>query len=346
MATEMTTKPIQICSIELVNGDGNPLNLSVAKFFLNFKQAVEEKTISPSVYLNGRKTNIFRYTHNDYNGNDSFIVPLGHLKTGVVYRQSEKDQLNISELTGNLYNINMLYYDSRYNIVLLTNFKEAPSAKNICSYFNSYIHNTDIKLQILPLVKTTTIENIEKSNEVKSVIITLDLGYDISKYTDNMRVLENPTIKVFKDMFDIFKQTSKILNSNEIALNLNVGDKKHHSTMSKAQICDVLRALNIGDNDCIKQIQVNYRKSSSEKIEKAYLKERDIFIKDNVRCLRSIVGLDNAILEQSNEIIANNIIDINSYQTERRGRMIPTSSEIIFKNPPEIIDLSKEASNE
>ena len=65
-----------------------------------------------------------------------------------------------------------------------------------------------------------------------------------------------------------------------------------------------------------------------------------------MRCLRSIVGLDNAILEQSNEIIANNIIDINSYQTERRGRMIPTSSEIIFKNPPEIIDLSKEASNE
>ena len=281
MATEMTTKPIQIYSIELVNENGAPLDLSIAKFFLKFEQKFESKHISPSVNLNGRRTSVFRYTHNDYNGDSSFVIPLGHPKSGAVYQQSSKDQLNISELTGNLYNINMLYYDSRYNIILLTSFKEAPSEKNICSYFNSYIDNANIRLQILPLVKKTTIENIEKSQEVKSVTITLDLGYDIGRYTNNFDVNGNPTLQTFKDMFGTFKQASQYLNSNEIALTLNVGDKKHHSSMSKEQICDVLRALDIENNDCIKQIQVNYR-NVSEKIEKAYLKERDIFIKDNV----------------------------------------------------------------
>ena len=115
--------------------------------------------------------------------------------------------------------------------------------------------------------------------------------------------------------------------------------------MSKEQICDVLRALDIENNDCIKQIQVNYR-NVSEKIEKAYLKERDIFIKDNVRCLRSIVGLNHALLNQANEIIDNNRNDINSYQTERRERIISNANEIIFKNPPESIEAGNEAINE
>ena len=134
-------------------------------------------------------------------------------------------------------------------------------------------------------------------------------------------------------------------NSNEIVLTLNVGDRKHGSSMYKDKICELLHILDIDNNDCIKQIQVNYRHGKSDKIEKAYLKNKDIILRDNVKCLRSITGLDNELLNQANGIIEKNNTDIYDYQESRRKRIIKTNEQIILQNPPESEVIESEHTN-
>lgn len=125
------------------------------------------------------------------------------------------------------------------------------------------------------------------------------------------------------------------LNSNEIVLTLNVGNKKHNSSMCKDKICELLHLLDIENNDCIKQIQINYRYGPDDKIEKAYLKNKDILLKDNLTCPRSITGLDNELLNQAIGIIEKNDSEIYDYQQHRNNRILRTSENIELENPME-----------
>lgn len=248
MTNELIRKPVQICSVNLVNENGQPLDISVADFFLSFEDSLEHNTISSSVILNGRQTSVFRYKHDDLNGRKIFVIPFGHPKSGVVYERNSADKLNISEINGDLFNINLLYYNDDYNIALLTAFKEAPSISKINEYFNSFIKNQNISFKLLPLFKITDISTIANSQEVKSISLTLDLGPDINKY---FKHTDDESQGIIRDLLSIMNSASNY-NSNEIVLTLNVGDRKHNSSMYKDKICELLRLLDIDNNDCIK----------------------------------------------------------------------------------------------
>lgn len=340
MATEMTTKPVKICSINLVNENGQLLDINIADFFLRFEDSFKRELISSSVILNGRTTSVFRFKHNDINKDKIFVIPLGHPKDGVVYERKPNDKLDFNEINKDLFNINLLYYNDDYNIALLTGFREAPNINKINEYFNSYIQNSNIRFRIMPLIKTVDIDTIVNSQEVKSVTLVLDLGHDANKYFNEGIIQSQSMIQVLKSLMD----SANDINSNGIVLTFNVGERKRNSSMYKDKVCELLQQLDIENNDCIKQIQVSYRNGKSEKIEKAYLKNKDIILRDDIRCQRSVTGLDNELLNQAIDIIEKNNSDIYEYQQFRNNNMLETSERILLQNPSEseVINNGKE----
>lgn len=313
----------------------------VSNFLNQLEKMIEAKVLPGANTVNDKEVKIFKYNHSSHEPNNIFTIPFGVPKEGVIYKSDEINNFEVTEVTDDLYNINLLYYNDEHQIALLTSFKEGPSAKKIEAFLNYYIPtNCNYKLKLRPIIKTTSLDDIKKFAEIRSVTISFDLGEDINSYF-NSAMHKAP---IFDDMISsiagVTNNSYNTLDNQVVKLTFGLG-RERNRTMNIQNVYELLNSLNI-NNDCVTEIEISHKSNQKSKLDKSYLKKTDIVLKSTVKYGKSrslIYSLMNEapnILDERDDIIQNHTFEY-FYESENSIQIEPTYPFNLEVNHSEVL---------
>lgn len=287
------SKRITYYTMALYTKDDEVTSFNICDFLNKLEDKIKSGEIDRSQMIGDKQIKIFKYIHNDINGNKRFIIPFGTLKNGVSY--SENDNGDLSPSTAKLYDITLLLFDATEGICVLTSDLGSPTNKSIQIWLNRIINNDNYILLIDPILYNPSYENLKNANQVKTVRVTLDLSNDEEKlYKDNIQDDDGAFLGI-KKAVDLCKNQAKAKTfSFEIKLENHA---KKNATMNVNCVFDIISKFNI-QSEIIKEIEVEYRNNTSEKFELAKLKESrfnviDIFNSCKAKSLTAEYLLEN-----------------------------------------------------
>lgn len=299
----------------------------VSDFLNQLENLIETKALPGSNTVNDKEIKIFKYNRSVSEPNKIFTIPFGVPKEGVTYKSDERNNFEVTEVTDDLYNINLLYYNDEKQIVLLTCFKEGPSAKKIETFLNFYLPaGCNYKLKLRPIIKTASLDDIKNSFEIRSVTISFDLGEDINGYFN--RAIHNSSIfdGMIASMKAVTNDSYNTLDNQVVKLTFGLG-RERNRTMNIQNVYELLNSLNIND-DFVTEIEVSHKANQKSKVDKSYLKKSDIILKSTVKygksrsLIYSLMSEAPNILDEKDDIIQEHKFDY-FYKSETSVKIEP-----------------------
>lgn len=300
------TRKVQFYTIAFENEDRQVCDLSVSDYLNRLENEIISKKTSSSMHISDKKMNIFKYNRPISGARDEMVIPFGFMKSNTPYVEDQSDDFIATPSTDKLYDVNLLYYNEKDKIAILTLFKGAPSSKRICEFLNSYIPDSEFKIKIRPLFNHTSIDTIRCSEEVKSIELSLNLDEDIEYYFNSKIKQTEAAHSTMLQGIELMSKSSKGLldNSNfKISLGLGRNGKK---TMNIDNVYELLNVLDI-DDDFVKEITVKYKYRKEDELSIARIKNADIELKANLNYDSTSVELSTILLEKASELIESNL---------------------------------------
>lgn len=302
------SKKVEFYTITIYQ-NGVKTDYSIMNLFKNIKINLleSENNTDRTREFDGRKIRLFSY-YESLN-NNQIVLPFGRDKGGnKPYGVDKKDRLE--EIPRDLYDVNALGYDSEYNIMLYTTNHNGPTIKNVEQYLNSCISsNMGTILKIEPIEYNTGIEKVRSAELVKSITFNLDLGQSFNAYY-NRQIEDNSRATLLKS-FKKFAETAQDEgDSRLLSLKMSLGNTRRDATLNKDNILYLLEQINI-DSGFVKEIRVDYKNGTNEKMDFATLKDTKLLLSYNCTCAGSQVtpqellnNLDGAIENRMGRIIS------------------------------------------
>lgn len=291
--------------------NGVKTDYSIMKLFRNIKINLleSENNTDRTREFDGRKIRLFSY-YESLN-NNHIVLPFGRDKGGnKPYGVDKKDRLE--EIPRDLYDVNALGYDREYNIMLFTTNQNGPTIKNVEQYLNSCISSTaGINLRIEPIEYNTGIEKVRNAELVKSITFSLDLGQSLNAYY-NRQIDDNTGAPSLVEAFRNFAETAHSEgDSRLLSLKMSLGHTRRDATLNKESILCLIEQINI-DSGFVKEIRVDYKNGTEEKLDFATLKDTKLLLSHNCTCAGSQVA-PQELLNNFDGAIENRIREITSH---------------------------------
>lgn len=264
-----------------------PTSRNVMGFFKRIEELSKQDITKIDRQINGGRYRISSYLWPDV-GEQFVVIPIGKVKNGAPYVESS-DRRKLKELDQRVYDVNILAYDSTYNTMIMTNHQSAPSAKEVEDYFNSFLAPNDpIRIRISPIKHNTGIESIRNAHRVRSIVFDLNLTVGTVDLIQEQMKVEDSLPKYFDRLIhgakdDILGKTMK--------LEIGLGHDKKIATLDKNSLLDLISALNI-DSNAINEIEVRYYGGENEKIDRARIKQQELFLRHQFSLSGSRIGAE------------------------------------------------------
>ena len=290
--------------------NGVKTDYSIMNLFRNIKINLleSENNTDRTRKFDGRKIRLFSYyvSHN----NNQIVLPFGRDKgTNKPYGVDKKDRLE--EIPRDLYDVNSLGYDSEYNIMLYTTNQNGPTIKNVEQYLNSCIGSAaGVNLKIEPIEYNTGIEKVRNAELVKSIIFSLDLGQSLNAYY-NSQIDDNTRAPLLESFRKFAEAAHSEGDSRLLSLKMSLGHTRRDATLNKDSILYLLEQINI-DSGFVKEIRVDYKHGTEEKLDFATLKDTKLLLSHNCTCVGSQVA-PQELLNNFDGAIENRIREITSH---------------------------------
>lgn len=252
----------------------------------------------------------FYYSHN----RRQFVVPFGKLKDkNKPYWINEENRLE--EIPASLYDINSLGFDVDYDVMIFTTNREGPSVQNVEEHLNTFIpQHTGLSIKIEPIMYNTGIEKIRNARLVKSITLNLDLGQPLNEfYLNEININQDrPINRAFRAIAESARNEG---NSKVLSLTFGLGKHgKKEDTLDLDSMLYLLEHINIGA-EFVKEIKVNYKNGSSDKMDVAKLKDTNMLLFYPCKCDETQVSPEN-LLNNINDAVADKVIAITRYNRE------------------------------
>lgn len=290
--------------------NGVKTDYSIMNLFRNIKINLleSEHNTDRTREFDGRKIRLFSYYESlNYN---QIVLPFGRDKgTNKPYGVDKKDRLE--EIPRDLYDVNSLGYDSEYNIMLYTTNQSGLTIKNVEQYLNSCISsNIGVNLRIEPIEYNTGIEKVRNAELVKSITFSLDLGQSLNAYYN--RQIDDSGRAPLLEAFRNFTETAQSEgDSRLLSLKMSLGHTRRDATLNKDSILYLLEQINI-DSGFVKEIRVDYKNGTNEKLDFATLKDTKLLLSHNCTCAGSQVS-PQELLNNFDSAIENRVREITSH---------------------------------
>lgn len=255
--------------------NGVKTDYSIMKLFRNIKINLleSENNTDRTREFDGRKIRLFSY-YESLN-NNQIVLPFGRDKGGnKPYGVDKKDRLE--EIPRDLYDVNALGYDREYNIMLFTTNQNGPTIKNVEQYLNSCISSTaGINLRIEPIEYNTGAPSL---------------------------------VEAFRNFAETAHSEG---DSRLLSLKMSLGHTRRDATLNKESILYLIEQINI-DSGFVKEIRVDYKNGTEEKLDFATLKDTKLLLSHNCTCAGSQVA-PQELLNNFDGAIENRIREITSH---------------------------------
>ena len=278
---------VEFYKMAFENRAGQPTGRDVMDFLKKIEtlsrtdvKAIERKVL-------GERYRISSYYWPDV-GERFVVIPIGKVKHGVPYVAAE-DGRSLKELDRSVYDVNVLAYDTKHKVMVLTNHKSAPGYDEIEDYFNTFLDPEDpIHLRITPIEYRGGVDVIAHPDRVSSVVITLDLR---AGFADMLRAHADEPSSMAHFFKAMAKNSRDEISGNQMKLEISLGRAKKRATLDKDAILDLIGELNI-DSNAVKEIEVRYYGGGSERVDKTRLKESVMTLKHSFPLEGSQVGAE------------------------------------------------------
>lgn len=277
----------------------NVTDRSIVSFFKKIEKVLSESPENVIRRINGKLMRIHAYEWNHYN-EDFFVVPIGKLKEKNKPYGTDPETQRLIDISQDMFDVNSIAYHTRYKIALVSTNQSGPSENDIEDYLNSYLPaGSTYKIRLRPIMRNTTLEQIRNAEEARSITISLDIGRPMSDFLIEQVHEER---SVIGSLSALMQSSKNALDSNTFSLTLGLGHKKNAS-LNIGALVDLIDSINLAAN-CIKEITVNYRNRSGEKIDIAKLKESNTVLKVFFPIASTQLGTEY-ILNNMDEILRN-----------------------------------------
>ena len=302
----MADKRVKFYLVYLQNNDEKKINTDMSVFFRKLEENfLDDKIKLPQIY-NEKKIYLFKYTYPEVYDYSEFVIPFGKMKTNTPYKKSEKNLKEITEETEELFDVNLLYYSSDYDAAIITSDKDAPNSKAIEYFLNCFLDTTKYRLRIKPILCSEGIEEVRKSEKVKSICIYINLDPAIQRHYDEHI---NSNINLMKGIFQLIRFSKNETKSRSIKLELGMGHYKSYMDFQNAMA--LINELKLADSDIIKEVKVNYYDGHSEKIETARIRNTQIELTDRVIQVEPGAIKISRLLEEGSRLLEKHLYRIN-----------------------------------
>lgn len=278
---------VEFYKMAFENSDGSPAGRSVLEFLKKIEALSEVNAAAIERRVNGETYRISSYFWPDV-GERFVVIPIGKVKHGVPYVAAE-DGRSLKELDKSVYDVNVLGYDTKHRVMVLTNHKSAPAYDEIEDYFNTFLASKDpLHLRITPIEYCGGLEEVTHADRVRSIVISLDLRAGFADMLSEHADEASSMARFFKG---VAEESRDGISGNQMKLEISLGKSKNRTTLDKTAILDMIGQLNM-DSRAIREIEVRYYGGGSERIDKARLKETAMTLKYSFSLDGSQVGAE------------------------------------------------------
>lgn len=281
----MSTK-VKFYTIGIETNEGILTNISVNELFNKLDELRIKKAIKPEIDIYGKVMKYYKFSRANIGGNSKYIIPFGTQKKNQPYK--EDGEGDVTPLEVNLFDISFMYYDDNEKVALITCDQSCPKSQAIEVYLNTIFNMNDYRFVINPILKENDILKIKSSQQVKSVLITLNLHSSVQDVFN--RKMQNNSKSLTYDLFNILRNTMNKYNSKKITIELGLGRDKDDS-LDIDSLYNLLSVLDF-DSSAIDKINVKYRDSHTEELDTAKLKDKSFEVQYNFSIKESSLGKD------------------------------------------------------
>lgn len=298
-------KKVKFYTIAIVNRGGELTNIDITEFLNNIEDLFLANRIAMPREAYHKDVYMFTYTRES---NEEFVIPFGTLKQNTPYLSSPANPKEITPaIMLRLFDVNLLYYNSRENLVAITCDKGAPNNKVIAAFLSGLINSEDYMVEINPILYETGIEVIRNSRYVKSVTLTINLDKNIQAYYNNNIRKEGI---MSRQLLNLMYSSKNDIGSSTFKLTLGLGHSKR-DTMNKEHVLSLLDSLDL-TSEVIKEVSLNFVDGETENIQPAKLKNHDLELNEMLPH------------EGKGSLLAGEMIDGMSRAIEKNRRLINT----------------------
>lgn len=261
-------KKVKFYTIAIVNRGGAATNIDITEFLNDIENLFLENRIAMPREAYHKDVYMFTYTRES---NDEFVIPFGTLKQNTPYLSSSENPKEITPAKLRLFDVNLLYYNSRENLVAITCDKGAPNNKVIAAFLSGLINSENYMVEINPILYETGIEVIRNSRYVKSVTLSINLDKNVEAYYNENITKESIMLR---QLLDLVHSSKNDIGSSTFKLTLGLGRSKR-DTMNKEHVLSLLDSLDL-TSEVIKEVSLNFVDGETEHIQPAKLKNHDL----------------------------------------------------------------------
>ena len=267
---------VKFCTIGLYDKEDNLLSMDFGAFFNKLEQKMLAENVRSIVKeVDGRTLRIMQFHRKNGYSKNEFLIPVGKVKSGATYKMAE-DSYNVEQIDYDIFDINIVYYNSIENVLMVTVDREGPSVALIAKYFQQFL-DEDVEVRIEPIYRISGFERVQKSDFVSSVAISLNLTSQERRFYNESTEEKGNFTQCTQRIADL---TRDDFGSNFMTLSFGLG-KRSKKSMTKDAVLDLIYKLRL-DSDMIREIAVKCKKDSEEKIEVAKLKESQFDLSLNI----------------------------------------------------------------
>ena len=267
---------VKFCTIGLYDKEDNLLSMDFGAFLNKLEQKMLAENVRSIVKeVDGRTLRIMQFHRKNGYSKNEFLIPVGKVKSGATYKMAE-DSYNVEQIDYDIFDINIVYYNSIENVLMVTVDREGPSVALIAKYFQQFL-DEDVEVRIEPIYRISGFERVQKSDFVSSVAISLNLTSQERRFYNESTEEKGNFTQCTQRIADL---TRDDFGSNFMTLSFGLG-KRSKKSMTKDAVLDLIYKLRL-DSDMIREIAVKCKKDSEEKIEVAKLKESQFDLSLNI----------------------------------------------------------------
>lgn len=263
----MATK-VKFYTIGIETNEGELTDISVNDLLNKLDELRLKNIIKPQIEVFEKVMKYYKFSRMAIGGNDKYIIPFGTLKKNKPYEEDGSG--DITPYEKNLFDISFMYYDDNEKVALITCDQSCPKSQAIEVYLNALFNMRDYRFVIKPILKETDLKRIQRSKQVKSLIITLNLHDNVNEVFNDK--IQNDSKSFGRELIDFVYKSMNNYNSKKISFEMSLGMNKSDS-LDIEKIMDLLSTLDM-DSSAIDKIDVRYKDSHTEKIDVAKLKNR------------------------------------------------------------------------
>jgi hypothetical protein len=198
-----------------------------------------------------------------------FYTMVKFKKNAPVYTGSLTES-SLNEIVGDLAEVTTFLYDETKNLMLLEYNHEGVKQKELKTYLQQFLKNTDIELHFTPIDESYSLDMLTKTSRIASI----DIRIRLDKIKMDLFKERHDDFDTFSGIFDA--KTSNTLDADTVSI---IFKKDRNRTLNIESAITFLHILNV-DDEAIESIQVQFK--LGRKIVSMNVKDFDKPLKDTI----------------------------------------------------------------